>query len=93
MILTNPSNRCFANTVLRMWAWLPIYDPAKAQECWGETTESMEDMLQFDGIVDLENVEGLEVFWAWHPLNEQADSADFVHSLWSVSKSQWLSGQ
>ena len=93
MVLKNPNNRCFANTILRLWAWLPVLDPTGAKRCWGQTTEAMEEMLQTDGTVDLENIEGLEVFWGWHPLHEQADAADFVHSLWSVSQTQWLAGR
>ena len=78
---------------MRMWAWLPVFDPAQAHQCWGTTSEAMEEMLTTAGRVDLEQIAGLEMFWHWHPLEEQTDTADLIHSLWTVSQGQWLSGK
>ena len=93
MILKNPNNRCFANSVIRLWAWLPVFNPMKAKEMWGNTTRAMEVILSAPGRIDLEEVPEMEAFWNWHPLEVQADTADFVHSLWSVAQSKGISGR
>ena len=93
MILKNPNNRCFANSVIRLWAWLPVFNPMKAKEMWGNTTRAMEVILSAPGRIDLEEVPEMEAFWNWHPLEVQADTADFAHSLWSVAQSKGISGR
>ena len=56
MILKNPNNRCFANSVIRLWAWLPVFNPMKAKEMWGNTTRAMEVIRSAPGRIDLEEV-------------------------------------
>ena len=88
--LSNPRNQCFANTVLRCWAWLPVYAPLATIACWGTTKAAMENILSEHGPVDVTRIPELEAMWAWYPPDEPSDVADFLYSLWRIAESDWL---
>ena len=52
----------------------------------------MEEMLQVEAQVDVQELKGLEVLWGWHPLEQQTDAADFLHSLSRLARTPWMQG-
>ena len=82
LTIRNPGNRCYANSVLRMWCWMGAHHD-KPGEFWGPSTNLCLQLLQQEDIPD--------IFWASEiqPViakleNPQAqhDASEFMVLLW-----------
>ena len=92
LCLNNKGNRCYANSVLRMWCWMGAHhtDPAAF---WGPSKKLCLQLLQQDVIED--------VFWAseLQPAiarlenpQQQHDASEFLVHLWELWGQTGLSG-
>ena len=92
LCLRNKGNRCYANSVLRMWCWMGAHhsDPAAF---WGQSKKLCLQLLQQDEIED--------VFWAseLQPAiarlenpQQQHDASEFLVHLWELWGQTGLSG-
>ena len=82
LTIRNNGNRCYANTVLRMWCWMGAHHE-RPREFWGPSTNLCLQILQQDDVPD--------IFWAseLQPViakldNPQAqhDASEFMVLLW-----------
>ena len=88
----NRGNRCYANTVLRLWCWMGAHHQ-NPKEFWGPSTKLCLQMLQQDVIED--------IFWASelqpaiarleNPQN-QHDAFEFLVHLWELWGQTGLQG-
>ena len=88
----NRGNRCYANSVLRMWCWMGAHHP-RPDEFWGASTKLCMQILQQDEIPD--------IFWAseLQPAiaqlenpQGQHDASEFLVLLWELWGQTGLQG-
>ena len=92
LTLSNPGNRCYANTVLRMWCWMGAHH-SNPKEFWGPSTNLCLQLLQQDVIED--------IFWAselqpalarLEQPQQQHDASEFLVHLWELWGQTGLQG-
>ena len=92
LTIGNKGNRCYANTVLRLWCWTGAHH-SNPKEFWGPSTNLCLQILQQDAIED--------IFWASelqpalarleHP-QQQHDASEFLVHLWELWGQTGLQG-
>ena len=92
LCLHNKGNRCYANSVLRMWCWMGAHHPNPA-DFWGASTKLCMQLLQQDEVPD--------IFWAseLQPViarldqpQAQHDASEFLVLLWELWGQTGLQG-
>ena len=92
LVIRNRGNRCFANSVLRLWCWMGAHHENPG-EFWGASTNLCLQLLQQDDIAD--------IFWASEiqPVLEklenpqaQHDASEFLVHCWEFWKQTGLQG-
>ena len=90
--IRNKGNRCYANTVIRMWCWMGAHHD-KPAAFWGPSTKLCLQILQQDDIPD--------IFWAseLQPViarlenpQGQHDASEFLVLLWELWGQTGLQG-
>ena len=92
LCIHNKGNRCYANSVMRMWCWMGAHhkDPAAF---WGPSTKLCMQLLQQDEIED--------IFWAsemQHVIarldkpQQQHDASEFLVLMWELWGQTGLQG-
>ena len=92
LCIHNKGNRCYANSVMRMWCWMGAHhkDPAAF---WGQSTKLCVQLLQQDEIED--------IFWAseMQPViarldkpQQQHDASEFLVLMWELWQQTGIQG-